>query len=106
MKGGRKEKRKEGRKKEEGREKRINERGKEERKMKGRDKERERKKVLGNKNREYFKGCERSHIFAERSFLCIFGLTGQAGYGVEIRTPVFICSILTSAGSCSSPRIL
>lgn len=60
-----------------------------------------------NNNRESISKCVKGHISLGRNlFLLSLGLAGRAGYAAEIRTPVFICAILTFAGSCSSPGIL
>lgn len=42
---------------------------------------------------------ERSHFFAQKSVPLISWAAGQAGSAVGIRTPVFICVLLTSAAA-------
>ena len=76
-------------------------------KREGREEERERKMSDNNKNRESISKCMKGHISLHRNrFLLSLRLAGWPGYAVRIRTPVFICVVLTLAGSCPGPGIL
>ena len=76
-------------------------------KREGREEERERKMSDNNKNRESISKCVKGHISLHGNpFLLSLRLAGWPGCAVGIRTPVFICAVLTVAGSCPGPGIL
>ena len=75
-------------------------------KREGREEERERKMSDNNKNRESISKCVKGHISLHRNLFLSLRLAGRPGYVVGIRAPVFVCAVLTLAGSCPSPGVL